>query len=323
MSKAHYDLVIIGAGPAGLTAAIYAGRGGLNTLVLERMSAGGHAATTDLIENYPGFPEGISGAGLSESMEKQAIRFGASFKTIAEVSAIRQVDGVFRVTAGQEEFTAKSVIVASGADPTKLGVPGEDKLIGRGVSFCAVCDGAFFKGAAVGVVGGGNSAVEEAIYLTRYAQRVYLIHRRDRFRADKILVDRATSHPAIEMIMETVVEEIQGDTAATGVKLKNVKTGQSRLLPVEGIFIYAGYRPNTDFLKGVVDLDDSGCIVTDTEMATRVPGLFAAGDVRSKGLRQVVTAAGDGATAAYGAEKYIETIENRQYGQFNQHDAVR
>ncbi len=312
----EYDLVIIGAGPAGLTAALYGGRGGLKTLVLERMSAGGHAAMTDAIENYPGFPEGISGAALAESMEKQTRKFGASFKTITEVNKIEHADGLFTVTAADETFTAKAVIVASGADPTKLGVPREDELIGKGVSYCAVCDGAFFKGAQVAVIGGGNSALEEAIYLTRYAKRVYLIHRRDRFRADKILTDRALSHPAIEVIMESVVEEIIGDRAVSAVKLKNVETSQTKTVPVEGIFIYAGYRPNTEYLKGIVDLDEVGCVVTDAEMATRVPGLFAAGDVRSKGLRQVITAAGDGATAAYSAEKYIETMENRQYGKF-------
>lgn len=316
MNMPEYDLVIIGAGPAGLTAALYGGRGGLKTLVLERMSAGGHAAMTDAIENYPGFPEGISGATLTESMEKQTRKFGALFKTITEVNKIEHADGLFMVTAADETFTAKAVIVASGADPTKLGVPREDELIGKGVSYCAVCDGAFFKGAQVAVIGGGNSALEEAIYLTRYAKRVYLIHRRNRFRADKILTDRALSHPAIEVIMESVVEEIIGDRAVSAVKLKNVETLQTKTLPVEGIFIYAGYRPNTDYLKGIVDLDEVGCVVTDAEMATRVPGLFAAGDVRSKGLRQVITAAGDGATAAYSAEKYIETMENRQYGKF-------
>ncbi len=316
MNEAEYDLIIIGAGPAGLTAAVYAGRGGLNTLVLERMSAGGHAAMTDAIENYPGFPEGISGAELAESMEKQARRFGASFKTVVEVSGLQHTDGVFRIKAGDETYVAKSVIVASGADPTKLGVAREGELIGRGVSYCAVCDGAFFKGAEVAVVGGGNSAVEEAIYLTRYAKKVYLIHRRDRFRADKILVDRVLSHPGIEVIMENVVEEIIGQTSVTAVKIKNVTTGKTKVLAIEGIFIYAGYRPNTDFLKGIVEMDGFGCIVTDAEMATGVPGLFAAGDVRSKGLRQVVTAAGDGATAAYWAEKHIEKMENRHYGEF-------
>ena len=316
MNIPEYDLVVIGAGPAGLTAALYGGRGGLKTLVLERMSAGGHAAMTDAIENYPGFPEGISGSALAESMEKQTRRFGASFKTITEVNKIDRADGLFRITAADETFTAKAVIVASGADPTKLGVPREDELIGKGVSYCAVCDGAFFKGAQVAVIGGGNSALEEAIYLTRYAKRVYLIHRRDRFRADKILTDRALSNPAIEVIMESVVEEIIGDRAVSAVRLKNVETSQIKTLPVEGIFIYAGYRPNTEYLKGLVDLDEVGCVVTDAEMATQIPGLFAAGDVRSKGLRQVVTAAGDGATAANSAEKYIEAMENRQYGKF-------
>jgi thioredoxin reductase (NADPH) len=280
------------------------------------MSAGGHAALTDAIENYPGFPEGISGSELADSIEKQARKFGASFKTIAEVSELTRTDGVFTIKAGGDTFTGKSVIVASGADPTKLGIPKEDEFIGKGISYCAVCDGAFFKGVEVAVIGGGNSAVEEAVYLTRFAKKVYLIHRRDRFRADKILVDRVLAHPGIETVMESVVEEIVGTAAVTGIAIKNVRTGRTKSLPVEGVFIYAGYRPNTDFLKGIVTMDDFGCIVTDAEMGTGVPGLFAAGDVRSKGLRQVVTAAGDGATAAYWAEKHIEKMENRHYGEF-------
>ncbi|MBN2223696.1 MAG: thioredoxin-disulfide reductase [Deltaproteobacteria bacterium] len=316
MKEVEYGLIIIGAGPAGLTAAVYAGRGGLNTLVLERMSAGGHAAVTDAIENYPGFPEGISGAELAESMEKQAKKFGASFKTIMQVTELEHAGGFFKIRAGDETFTAKSVIVATGADPTKLGVPREDELTGRGVSYCAVCDGAFFKGAEVAVVGGGNSAVEEAIYLTRYAKKVYVIHRRDRFRADKILTDRMFSHPAIEAITENIVEEIIGENSVSAVRLKNVRTKEAGTLKIEGIFVYAGYHPNTEFLKGIVELDKSGCVVTDAEMATGVPGLFAAGDVRAKGLRQVITAAGDGATAAYWAGKHIEKIEDRQYGEF-------
>jgi thioredoxin reductase (NADPH) len=312
-----YDLVVIGAGPAGLTAAIYGARSGLSVLVLERSAPGGQAATTDLIENYPGFPEGVYGPELTEAMQKQAGTFGATFKSIENVTGIEKKDHDYIVKIGDaQQYAAKAVIVASGADPVKLGVSGEDTLVGKGVSYCAVCDGAFFKGAEVAVVGGGNSAVEEAIYLTRYAKKVYLIHRRNRFRADKILVDRALAHPQIEAVMESVVESIVGEKAVTGVKVKNVSTGQTRTLPIEGIFIYAGYRPNTDFLKGMVPLDESGSMITDAEMATGVPGIFAAGDVRHKGLRQVVTAVGDGATAAFWAEKYIEELENRQYGSF-------
>ncbi len=316
MSSPQYDLVIVGAGPAGLTAAIYGARSGLSVLVLERMSPGGQAATTDVIENYPGFPQGVKGPDLTGSMEDQARRFGASFKTVARVDLLERVNGAFRIVTADEGFTAKAVIVASGADPTRLGVPGEELLIGKGVSYCAVCDGAFFKGLDVAVVGGGNSAVEEALYLTRYARKVYLIHRRDRFRADKILVDRALAHPQIETVMESIVEEIIGEKAVTAAKIKNVRTEKMGTLSIGGIFVYAGYRPNTDFLKGVVALDESGCVVTDAEMATEVPGLFAAGDVRHKGLRQVITAAGDGATAAFWAEKYIEKLENRHYGDF-------
>ena len=314
MQKPEYDVIIVGAGPAGLTAAMYTARAGLTTIVLERMAPGGHAAMTDIIENYPGFPQGISGAELAASLEAQAVKFGATFRTVTEVSGLLINDGAFTISAAGEAIAAKAMIIASGADPTKVGVPGEERLIGRGVSFCAVCDGAFFKGADVAVVGGGNSAVEEALFLTRYAKKVYLIHRRDRFRADKVLVDRVLADQRIQTVMESVVEEIIGENSVQSVRIRSVRTNQTSVLAVEGIFIYAGYLPNTGFLKKTVTLDDTGCIVTDTEMATNVPGIFAAGDVRAKDLRQVVTAAGDGATAAYSAQRYIEKIENRQYG---------
>jgi thioredoxin reductase (NADPH) len=316
LGKPEYDVIIVGAGPAGLTAALYAARAGLSTLVLERMAAGGHAALTDVIENYPGFTEGISGPELAASMEAQAAKFGAAFKTVADVDGLAVADGGFAIKAGAETVTAKAVIVASGADPTKLNVPGEERFIGRGVSFCAVCDGAFFRDADVAVVGGGNSAAEEALFLTRYAKKVYLIHRRDRFRADKVLVDRLVAEQKIQAVLESVVEEIVGEDNVRSVRIKNVRTGETSVISIEGIFIYAGYHPNTEFLGGIVNLDEVGCVVTDQEMATDVPGIFAAGDVRAKALRQVVTAAGDGATAAYSAQKYIEEIENRRYGAF-------
>jgi thioredoxin reductase (NADPH) len=316
VGTSEYDVIIIGAGPAGLTAALYTARAGLSTLVLERMAAGGHAALTDLIENYPGFKDGIAGSELAASMEAQAAKFGAAFKTVADVGELAVADGGFAIKAGGETVSAKAVIVASGADPTKLNVPGEDRFIGRGVSFCAVCDGAFFKGADVAVVGGGNSAAEEALFLTRYAKKVYLIHRRDRFRADKILVDRLLAEQKIQTVMESVVEQVVGQDGVRSVKVKNLRTGETSVIPIEGVFIYAGYRPNTEFLGGIVNLDGVGCIVTDQEMATSVPGIFAAGDVRAKALRQVVTAAGDGATAAFSAQRYIEEIENRRYGTF-------
>jgi thioredoxin reductase (NADPH) len=314
MQKPEYDIIIIGAGPAGLTAGIYTGRGGLKTLILERMATGGHAAMTDAIENYPGFPEGISGADIAESIEKQARKFGAEIKSIEHVTAITKINDHFTVKVGDvQEYTSRAVIIASGADATKLDVPGEEQFTGRGVSYCAVCDGPFFRDASVAVVGGGNSAVEESMYLTRYARKVYLIHRRDQFRADKILIDRVLNEPKIEIVLEHVVEEILGDKNITGARIKHARTGDTRVLAIEGVFIYAGYLPNSDFLNSLkVEIDDFGCIVTDTEMATNVPGLFAAGDVRKKGLRQVVTAAGDGATAAFSAEKYIENLKNQK-----------
>ncbi len=315
---ADYDVIVIGGGPSGLTAALYASRGGLKTLLLEKMTPGGLAQTTDIIENYPGFPEGVSGPDLMGLMEEQAGRFGAEFKTIVEVTAIENLDGgLFLVVTSGESFSAKSVIIASGAEPKKLGVPGEGEYTGRGVSYCAVCDGAFFKDAEVAVVGGGNSAAEEALFLTKFAKKVNIIHRRDRLRADKINADRAANDPKIEVVWDTVVEEVVGgDKGVSALRLKNLKSQEVRELPVEGIFIYVGYGPNTDFVKDMVELDEYGFIVTDGEMNTSVSGIMACGDVRSKALRQIVTAAGDGATAAFSVEKYIDKLENREYGEF-------
>jgi thioredoxin reductase (NADPH) len=317
MGVPQYDILIIGAGPAGLTAGLYASRGGLNTLVCEKMAPGGQAATTDIIENYPGYPEGISGPALMESMENQARRFGAEIVTISEVTRIAPESGSFAVETSGDTYRAKSVIIASGAEPKKLGVSGEGKFTGRGVSYCAVCDGAFFRDAVIAVVGGGNAAVEEALYLTRYGKKVYLIHRRDRLRADQVLADRVTRDEKIEIIWDTVVEEIRGENGVSELALRNVKTDEESALNVEGVFIYVGFQPNTAYLDGLVDMDDNGFILTTQDMATSVPGIFACGDVRSKELRQVVTAAGDGSIAAFSAEKYIEKLENREYGEFS------
>lgn len=314
--KADFDIVIIGAGPSGMTAALYASRGGQKTVVLEQMAPGGQAATTDIIENYPGFPEGITGPDLTALMEKQARKFGAEFNAVSEVVGIETDGGLFKVKTGDKSVTGKAVIVASGAEHRKLGVKGEGELRGRGVSYCAVCDGAFFKDSDVAVVGGGNAAAEEAIYLTRYAKKVNLIHRRDRLRAAKVLADRVVANPKIEVIWDTVVEEISGDKDVGSVKTKNVKTNKVGELLVEGVFIYVGYAPNSDFLEGFLKLDENGFVVTDSEMKTEIPGVFACGDVRFKGLRQIINAAGEGATAAFSAEKYIEKIEDRVYGEF-------
>jgi len=317
-SEADYDVIVIGGGPAGLTAVLYASRGGLKTLMLEKATPGGLAQTTDIIENYPGFPEGISGPELMESMEKQARKFGAEFKNINEVVAIEKSnETIFSVKTSDNTITSKSVIIATGAESRKIGVPGESKYIGRGVSYCAVCDGAFFKDAEVAVVGGGNSAVEEALFLTKFVKKIYLIHRRDRLRADNVIVERAKNNQKIEFVWDTVVEEVIGDVkGVSSLKLKNIKTEQVQELPVEGVFVYIGYKPNTVFLEGLLELDKGGFVVTDGEMNTNVSGIMACGDVRSKALKQIVTATGEGATAAFSSEKYIDKLENREYGDF-------
>lgn len=304
MSDNSYDLVTIGGGPAGLTAAIYAGRGLLKTLVIEKLMTGGQATITHMIDNYPGFPEGVSGPDLMEKFEQQAKRFGAEFK-FATVDQIT-LDGNMKVLKlGNEEIRAKTVLICTGAEPRKLDVPGETRLTGKGVSYCATCDAAFFRDAVVAVVGGGDSAVKEAIYLTKFASKVYVIHRRNELRAEKITAEQAFANEKIEIVWDSVVEEIKGDKAVQLLQVKNVKDGSSRELEVEGVFIYVGMIPNTDFLKGFVDLDEAGYIIADRDTHTGVTGVFAAGDVRRKLSRQVATAVGDGATAAMAAEECI------------------
>ena len=305
MSEESYDLVTIGGGPAGLTAAIYAGRGLLKTLVIEKLMMGGQATITHLIDNYPGFPEGITGPDLMEQFEKQAKRFGAEFKfaTVEKIS----LDGNMKVLhlAGNETIRTKTVIICSGAEPRRLGVSGETKLTGKGVSYCATCDGAFFRDAVIAVVGGGDSAVKEALFLTKFASKVYVIHRRDELRAEKVTAKQAFENDKIEFVWNSVVEEILGDKSVTGVRVKNVKDETVKDLDLEGVFVYVGMVPNTGFLKGFVNLDEKGYIVADNDTHTDVQGVFAAGDVRQKMSRQVATAVGDGATAAMAAEECI------------------
>ena len=304
MSDNNYDLVTIGGGPAGLTAAIYAGRGLLKTLVLEKLMMGGQATITHMIDNYPGFPDGITGPDLMEKFENQAKRFGAEFK-FATVDKIT-LDGNMKVLQiGSEEIRAKTVVICTGAEPRRLDVPGETKLTGKGVSYCATCDGAFFREAVIAVVGGGDSAVKEAIYLTKFASKVYIIHRRDELRAEKITIEQAFANEKIEFVWDSVVEEITGKHAVESVKVKNVKDGSNKELKLEGLFIYVGMIPNTRFLKGFVKLDEAGYIVADRDTHTDITGVFAAGDVRRKLSRQVATAVGDGATAAMAAEECI------------------
>lgn len=306
MAIREYDLIIIGGGPAGMTAGLYAARARLQTLLIEKMFCGGQAASTYMIENYPGFPDGILGPDLTQAMEKQAKRFGLQLIN-GEVKYITSRLKLFEVGWEEEKFLSKSIIIASGVEPVKLGIPGEEELRGRGVSYCATCDGPFFRDQDVGVIGGGDSAVDEAIYLTRFAHKVYLIHRRDSLRAAKILQERARQNEKINIIWDTVAIKVLGKEVVEGLELKNVKTQETSHLPVKGVFFYVGLRPMTGFLKDLVKLDERGYILTDENMATSVPGIFAAGDVRQKSLRQVSTAVGDGATAAFAVERYLES----------------
>ncbi len=300
-----YDIIIVGAGPAGLTAAIYAARSKLKTLYIERLASGGQAATTDEIENYPGFPEGVTGPGLAARMEEQAKRFGAE-RLAAKVQEMQSEGDLRIIKTNKGDFRAKAVIIASGAAPKLLGCPGELEFRAHGVSYCATCDAAFYEGATVMVVGGGDSAVEEANYLTKFAEKVWLVHRRNALRATRIVQDRALANPKLEIIWNSVVEKIDGDGVVENVTLHNRVTNEKTAMEVDGIFIYVGLQPNTEWLGNLIALDKHGYIPTDENMRTNLPGVYAAGDIRTKLLRQVVTAAADGAIAAFHAEKYIE-----------------
>ena len=299
-----YDVVIIGGGPAGLTAGLYASRAKLNSLLIEKGLVGGQIANAERVENYPGFPEGINGFELGQLMHQQATKYG--LKTLlAEVTGIELQEGqkVIRTTEG--DFMAKAVIIAGGSERHKLGVPGEEEFTGKGVSYCATCDGAFFREQPVAVVGGGDAAITEALHLAKFASRVTVIHRRDQLRASHILQEKAFSQPKIEFRWNSIVERIEGKDLVKRIKLRQVKTGEESALEVAGIFISVGLKPNTDYLKGILPLDVTGHIITDEKMETKISGIFAAGDIRHNSVRQVITAAGDGATAAIYAEKFI------------------
>lgn len=305
----HLDLIIIGGGPAGLTAGLYGSRAGLSTLMLEKGALGGQILVTELIENYPGFAQGISGFELAGKMEEQARRFGLEIKT-AEVSSINFQGGKKQiVTAEEEKIEGKTIIIATGASPAELGVPGEKELKGRGVSYCATCDGALFRDKELALVGGGNAAIEEAISLTKFARRVNIIHRRDKLRADKVLQDRVTANPKINFIWDSHLIKILGEKKVEGAVTRNKKTQKETTWPVEGVFLYVGTKPNTDFLPESVKKDEQGYILTSENLQTSVSGVFAAGDVRHKSLKQVVAAAGEGALAATSAQKYIEGFD--------------
>lgn len=299
-----YDVLIIGAGPAGLTAGIYAARGGLRAGILELGMPGGQAASTDKIENYPGFPEGVGGYELMNSFHQQALAFKVEF-LFEEVQKLELGSSVKRVTTDVQTYETKAVIIAAGSKPRPLGVPGEDVFRGRGVSYCATCDGAFFRDKRVIVVGGGDAALEEGGYLTKFASEVIIVHRRQGFRAAQIAVDRAKGNPKIHFELDSVVEEIKGQGKVEGVKIKNIVSGATRELPADGVFVYVGTEPNAQFSHEGLETDKRGYIYTDELLRTNIPGVFAAGDIRTTPLRQVATAVGDGALAAVQVEKYL------------------
>jgi thioredoxin reductase (NADPH) len=310
-----YDIVIVGGGPAGLTAGIYASRGRMNVLLLESFSVMGQATMTDMIENYPGV-ERSSGIDLVMSFKKQAENFGLKTVqgTVKSISAEKEGDlDIWNIKSDSGHYKTLSVVVASGASSRKLDVPGEKELAGKGVSYCATCDGAFFREKDIVVVGGGDTAVEEALYLTKFGKKVTLIHRRDRLRATKILQERALASDKMSFVWDSVVEEIKGGQKVEKVVLRNVKTGESSELSCDGVFVFVGWLPNTGFIKDVVKLDAHDCVPVDGAMKTSASGIFACGDCCSKVLHQVVTAAGDGATAAFSAQRFVEELKGTAY----------
>ena len=305
----NYDLIIIGGGPGGLTAGLYGARANLKTLVLERYLPGGQLANTEVVEDYPGF-ESILGPDLAAKMEAHAKHFGMEIRN-TEVTGLR-LDGDYRVIDTDDEtYRTRAVIVATGGSPVLLNVPGEKEFAGRGVSYCAICDGAFFKNQIIAVVGGGDAAVEEAGFLTKYGSKVYIIHRRDKFRAQKIIQQRAFDNPKVEVIWDTVVEEIKGTEKVERLTLRNLKTGESSGLEVGAIFVFIGFKPNSQVFPKEVRRDEGGYVITDFRMQTSVPGIFAVGDVRQQLARQVTNAVGDGTTAAIAADKYLEELHDR------------
>lgn len=303
----NYDVIIIGGGPAGYSAALYCTRAGLKTVVLEKLSAGGQMALTSQIDNYPGFEEGIDGFELGEKMQIGAERFG-TVTELAEVYSL-ELDGVTKVAHTSEgDFTAKAVILATGANPRQLGVDKEEAYVGRGINYCAACDGMFYKDKVVAVVGGGNTAAADTTILSRIAKKVYIIHRRDTLRATKIYHNQLESMENVEFIWDSTIDEIVGESKLESLKVKNLKTGEMTELEVDGVFVSIGRKPATELFEGKVELDNAGYVVADESCRTNIPGVFAIGDVRTKALRQVVTAVADGATCSHYVEEYLASI---------------
>ena len=308
MKSLEFDVVILGGGPAGFSAGLYASRGAVTTAIIDKSMLGGQPSNYLELENYPGFSK-IGGYDLMEKFEEHAGMFGVQKFPMQEIESVDLVSNPKIIKTKEAEFKAKSVIIATGAKPMQLGVKGEKEFVGRGVSYCAVCDAAFYKDKVVTVVGGGNSALEEAMYLTKFASKVYLIHRRDELRADKIIQQRAFNTEKLEFIFDTVVEEIVGDDLVRRLKIKNVKTGEVSELQTNGIFPYIGILPNVEHINGQIEQDKNGFIMTDVTMKTSIDGVFAVGDVRKTPLRQVITAASDGAVGAVYAVKYVEALK--------------
>ncbi|HLR40430.1 MAG TPA: thioredoxin-disulfide reductase [Virgibacillus sp.] len=311
MSEEHiYDVIIAGAGPAGMTAAVYASRANLETLMIERGIPGGQMADTEDVENYPGFDH-VLGADLSNKMFEHAKKFGAEY-AYGDIKDVIDHGDYKLVKAGNKEYKTRALIITTGAQFKKIGIEGEEELTGRGVSYCAVCDGAFFKERELVVIGGGDSAVEEGMYLTRFAKKVTIVHRRDELRAQKILQDRAFKNDKVEFIWDTVANTINGpEGKVSSVSLENVKTGEKYDFPTDGVFVYIGMVPLSEPFKSLNIINEEGYVPTNENMETSVPGVFAAGDIREKELRQIVTATGDGSIAAEAAQKYIEELEEK------------
>ena len=303
-----YDIIIIGGGPAGLTAGIYTARARLKTLLIDNYGIDGQLLITDLVENFPGFSDGISGSDLLSKMRVQLAKFEGEVAS-DEVIAINKKGNCFEIKTAEKNYETASIIIATGGRPRALEVPGECELIGAGVSYCATCDAALFRNKIVFVAGGGDTAIEEALFLTKFAEKVFVVHRRDKLRATKILQERIFSNKKIEIIWSSVITKITGEKKVEGVEIKNVATKETKNIKCDGVFVFVGYNPNTSFLSNLVQLDEGGYIITDDTMKTNINGVFACGDCRKKMLRQVVTAASDGATAAISAEKYIEGLK--------------
>jgi thioredoxin reductase (NADPH) len=305
MEKKIYDVMIIGGGGAGLTAALYTSRANLSTVLFEKLVSGGQIASTDLVENYPGFTEGVLGSEIAQKMEAQAMRYGTQI-LYEEIRSLSKKGDLFEAVSSEASYASRAVILAMGASFRMIGVPNERELTGKGVSYCATCDGAFFKGKKVIAVGGGDSALQEGIFLTRFAERVTIVHRRDKLRASPILQERAKMNPKIDFIWDTVVDKIEGEKKVEAVLLRNVKTGAMQKISTDGVFVFIGHDPNSSLAKGFVALDEKGYVVTDGSPAASVPGVFAAGEVRKGAVRQLVSACGEGCAAALAAQAFLD-----------------